>query len=98
MAAEPVRDIERSLVERCLAAIRSYAPDHGSVQGSDAFSMEHDGQRWVYINDPPRDDCGVDEIYLTFIVQFDRATDELLRVIHYRSRKGTRGDETLPPP
>jgi hypothetical protein len=91
MVAGPARNIER-----CLAAIRNYAPDHGSVQGSDAFSIDHDDERWVYINDPPRDDCDVGEIYVTFIVHFDRATDELRRVTHYRSRKGAWGDKTRP--
>ena len=84
-------------IEACLEAIRKYAPDHASVNDTESWSAEVGKERWVYVNDPPRDACGEDQIYFTFIVRIDPGTGKILRVTHYRSKKGAHGDETLPP-
>ena len=80
-----------------LDAIRKYAPDHARVQDAESWSAEVGKERWVYVNDPPRDEVKDGEIYFTFIVRVDPATHRILRVTHYRSKKGAYGDETLPP-
>ncbi len=84
-------------MERCLEAIRRYAPDHASVGPAECWSADVGNERWVYVNDPPRDNIGEEQIYFTFIVRIDPATDRILRVTHYRSKKRAEGDETLPP-
>ena len=83
--------------DRYLAAIRKYAPDHPSVSDAESWSANVGKERWVYVNDPPRDSVGEEDIYFTFIVRIDPTTDAILRVTHYRSKKRAHGDETLPP-
>jgi hypothetical protein len=87
----------RQDVERYLDAIRGYAPDHATVTDAECWSTDAGAERWIYVNDPPRDAVAMGEAYFTFIVCVDAATERILRVIHYRSRKGAHGDETLPP-
>ena len=83
--------------DRYLAAIRKYAPDHPAVSDTESWSANVGKERWVYVNDPPRDSVGEEDIYFTFIVRVDPVTDAILRVTHYRSKKRAHGDETLPP-
>jgi len=84
-------------IERCLEAIRKQFPNHAAVREDESWEADVGSERWVYVNDPPRNDVGENQIYFTFIVKIDVATDRILRVTHYRSKKGSRGDSTLPP-
>jgi hypothetical protein len=36
-------------------------------------------------------------VYTTFVVVLAKDTEAVIRVLHYRSRKGADGDDTLPP-
>jgi hypothetical protein len=84
-------------IERYLEAIRKYAPDHKAITDAESWSADVGKERWVYVNDPPRDAVGEDGVYFTFIVRVDPATDKILRITHYRSKKRAHGDSTLPP-
>jgi hypothetical protein len=84
-------------IEQCLEAIRKYSPKHQTVSDAECWASDVGKELWVYVNDPPRDEVVENGIYYTFVVRIDPTTEKVLRVTHYRSKKGAKGDSTLPP-
>lgn len=90
-------DVTPDELESCLKAISHHAKCTGEVRRppGEVYTAPFPGGRFVYINFIKPSAIQVGSVYRTWIVQLlDGKVDN---VNYFRSRRGERGDDTLPP-
>jgi hypothetical protein len=92
-----MEDVSLEELEKCLEAISRSpkgAPDIRRPPGEVYGHTDSDG-RYIYINFVKPSEVPIGSIYRTWVVRFESGKPE--RILHFRSRRGDTGDDTLPP-